>query len=161
MPKKKAQDVAEFIAPLYMNGLRGRMLRMPPPKNKKREILFVYGHHSSLERWWGVVQVLNRYGGVTMPDLPGFGGMESLYKIGEKPDMDTMADYLAAFVKWRYKNRRVTIIGLSYGFTVVTHMLQRYPDLVKKVDLLISVVGFVHHEDFIFSKSRMFAYRLV
>jgi pimeloyl-ACP methyl ester carboxylesterase len=102
----------------------------------------VYGHHSSLERWWGVVQDLNQYGGVTMPDLPGFGGMQSLYKIGEKPDVDTLADYLAAFVKLRYKRRRVTIAGLSFGFVVATRMLQRYPDLVKKVDLLISVAGF-------------------
>lgn len=159
MAKKKSADVADFIVPLHMNGLTGRMLRLPPSRNHKREILFIYGHHSSLERWWGVVQVLNRYGGVTMPDLPGFGGMQSLYKIGEKPDMDTMADYLAAFVKMRYKHRRVTIVGLSYGFTVATRMLQRYPDLAKKVDLLISVVGFVHHEDFTFTKSRMLAYR--
>jgi pimeloyl-ACP methyl ester carboxylesterase len=160
MARQKERNVADFIAPLYMNGLQGRLLRLPPPRNKKREILFIYGHHSSLERWWGVVQVLNRYGGVTMPDLPGFGGMESFYKIGEKPDMDTMADYLAAFVKMRYKRRRVTIVGLSYGFTVATRMLQRYPDLVKKVDLLVSVVGFAHHEDFVFTRTRMFWYRL-
>ncbi len=135
------------------------MLRMPPPKNKKREILFIYGHHSSLERWWGVIQDLNQYGGVTVPDLPGFGGMDSFYKIGEKPTIDNMADYLAAFIKLRYKNRRVTIAGLSYGFVVVTRMLQRYPDIAKKVDLLVSVVGFAHHEDFTFSKPRFFFYK--
>ncbi len=159
MARQKDRNVADFIAPLHMNGLQGRLLRIPPPGNRKREILFVYGHHSSLERWWGLVQVMNRYGGVTMPDLPGFGGMESFYKLGEKPDMDTMADYLAAFVKMRYKRKRVTIVGLSYGFTVVTRMLQRYPDLTKKVDLLISVVGFAHHEDFTFTRTRMFLYR--
>lgn len=159
MAKRKERNVADFIVPLEMNGLQGRMLRLPAPKNKTREILFIYGHHSSLERWWGVVQDLNQYGAVTMPDLPGFGGMESMYKIGEKPDIDTLADYLAAFIKLRYKRRRVTIAGLSFGFVVVTRMLQRYPDIAKRVDVLISVVGFAHHEDFIFSRSRMFCYR--
>jgi len=160
MTSKKSAKVAEFIIPLEMNGLQGRMLRLPAPKKANREILFVYGHHSSLERWWGVVQDLNQYGAVTMPDLPGFGGMESLYKIGEKPDIDTLADYLAAFVKLRYKRRRFTIVGLSFGFVVVTRMLQRYPDLAKRVDMLVSVVGFAHREEFRFSKPRMLSYRL-
>ncbi len=159
MAKKKTLKVDDFIVPLEMNGLQGRMLRLPPPKKHNREILFVYGHHSSLERWWGVVQDLNQYGAVTMPDLPGFGGMESLYKIGEKPDIDTLADYLAAFVKLRYKRRRLTIAGLSFGFVVVTRMLQKYPDIAKRVDMLVSVVGFSHHEDFSFSPSRKLAYK--
>ncbi|MCA9348284.1 hypothetical protein KC867_02650, partial [Candidatus Saccharibacteria bacterium] len=144
----------EYIVSLNMNGLRGRMLRLPPIKNKKREILLIYGHHSSLERMYGLAEALNSYGGVTLPDLPGFGGMDSFFKIGEKPDMDTMADYLASVVKLRYKSRRITIVGISYGFTVVTRMLQKYPDIAKKVDLLISVVGFAHYEDFTFSTTR-------
>jgi len=152
MPKKKERNVADFIAPLEMNGLQGRVLQLPAPKKHSREILFIYGHHSSLERWWGVVQDLNQYGVVTMPDLPGFGGMDSLYKIGERPDIDTLADYLASFIKLRYRRRRITIAGLSFGFVVVTRMLQRYPDIAKKVDLLISVVGFSHHEDFVFPR---------
>ncbi|MEO8862836.1 MAG: alpha/beta hydrolase [Candidatus Saccharimonadales bacterium] len=144
----------DFIKPLNMNGLKGRMMYLPAPKNKKREILFVYGHHSSLERWWGLVQDLNQYGAVTMPDLPGFGGMQSFYRIGKIPDIDTMADYMASFIKLRYKRKTVTIIGLSYGFVIATRMIQRYPDLAKKVNLIISVVGFAHHDDFVFKKSR-------
>ena len=169
MAKKKELNVADFIVPLEMNGLQGRMLRLPAPKKHNREILFVYGHHSSLERWWGVVQDLNQYGAVTMPDLPGFGGMESMYKIGEKPDIDTLADYLAAFIKLRYKRRRISIAGLSFGFVVVTRMLQRYPEIASRVDMVVSVVGFAHHEDFTFSRTekllsrfatRFFSYRL-
>jgi pimeloyl-ACP methyl ester carboxylesterase len=96
-------------------------LELPAKKRRpQREILIIYGHHSTLERWWGFAQCFNRYGAVTMPDLPGFGGMESLYKIDKKPDLDTMADYMASFVKWRYKRKRVTIIGLSFGFLVAT-----------------------------------------
>lgn len=158
MPKQKANP-ADFIQPLNMNGLQGRMLYMPAPKGHNREILFVYGHHSSLERWFGLMQNLNRYGAVTMPDLPGFGGMDSFYKIGEKASIDNLADYLAAFIKMRYKRRRVTVAGMSLGFVVVTRMLQRYPDLAKKVDLLVSIAGFAHKDDFTFTKTRLFFYR--
>lgn len=161
MIHKLAEQAADYIHPLNMNGLKGRMLRLPPPKGKKREILFVYGHHSSLERWWGVVQDLNQYGGVTMPDLPGFGGMDSFYKVGRKPTIDNLADYLASFIKLRYKNKKLTIAGLSFGFVVVTRMLQNYPDIAKKVDLVVSVVGFAHREDFVFSKRRYWLYRSV
>lgn len=159
MVKKQSKKPTDYIVPLYMNRLRGRMLYMPAPKNKTRNILFVYGHHSSLERWWGVIQDLNRYGAVTVPDLPGFGGMDSFYRIGEKPTIDALADYLAAFIKLRYKHKRLTIAGLSFGFVVVTRMLQRYPDLANKVDLLISVVGFSHRDDFTFTRPRYLAYR--
>ena len=142
----------DYIVPLLMNGLEGRMLHMPAPKGKNREMLFIYGHHASLERLFGFMEVLNRYGSVTIPDLPGFGGMEPFYKIGLKPSMDNLADYLAAFVKMRYKRKKVTIIAMSLGFAIVTRMLQRYPELAKKVTLLVSVVGFAHHEEFVFSR---------
>lgn len=145
---RASKDPADFITPLYMNGLQGRMLRMPGTKTRKREILFIYGHHSSLERQFGLIEILSKYGTVTVPDLPGFGGMQSFYRIGEKPTLDNLADYLAAFVKLKYNRKRITIIGTSFGFTVVTRMLQRFPELAKKVDILISLVGFVHHEDF-------------
>jgi len=154
----KDKSPSDYIVPLYINGLNGRMLRMPAPPVHKREILFIYGHHSTIERWWGLIEDLNQYGAVTVPDLPGFGGMDSLYKIGEKPTLDSMADYLAAFVKMHYKRRRVTIAGLSWGFLVVTRMLQRYPDLTAKVDLLISVVGFTRRDDFAFSSARYRTY---
>jgi pimeloyl-ACP methyl ester carboxylesterase len=158
MPKTTSKNPADYIVPLNMNGLEGRMLHIPAPKDSRNEILFVYGHHSSLERWWGVMQVLNRYAAVTMPDLPGFGGMDSFYKIGKKPTIDNMADYLAAFVKLRYRRKKIMIAGMSYGFVVVTRMLQRYPELAKKVTILVSIVGFAHHDDFSFSKPRYYSY---
>lgn len=157
---KNSRGPADYIVPLYINGLNGRMLRMPVPLDYKREILFVYGHHSTLERWWGLIQGLNDYGAVTVPDLPGFGGMDSLNKIGEKPTLDAMADYLAAFVKMHYKRRRFSIAGLSFGFIVATRMLQRYPDLANKVDIIVSVVGFAHRDDFMFTPARHKGYVL-
>lgn len=157
---KTERKQEDFIAPLIINGLQGRMMHLPAPsKERNREILFIYGHHSSLERWWGLAQVFNRYGAVTVPDLPGFGGMDSMYKIGRPPNLDNLADYLASFVKMRYKRRRMVIVGLSFGFLVVTRMLQRYPDLAKKVDIIVSAVGFAHHDDFAFSKRRKAFYR--
>ena len=156
-------DIASMqknIQPLNMNGLRGRVLRLPSESKKyDREILLVYGHHSSLERMYGFAEALSTRGNVTMPDLPGFGGMDSFYTIGMKPTLDTMADYLATFVKLKYRRKKVTIVGMSYGFIVVTRMLQRYPDLAKRVDILISLVGFAHSSDFRFTAKRMLLYR--
>lgn len=161
MSSKDKRPAADYIFPLNMNRLQGRMMYVPATTDKKREILFIYGHHSTIERWWGAADYLSTFGNVTVPDLPGFGGMESLYRIGEKPDLDTMADYLASFVKLRFKKKKFTVIGASYGFLVVTRMLQRYPDIAKQVDLLVSVAGFSHKDDFVFSKKRYFVYRAV
>lgn len=156
MSKRKHQPASKYIVPLNINSLRGRMLKAPSTSAKKREILMIYGHHSSIERMIGFAEELRRYGNVTMPDLPGFGGMDSMYSIKSKPTLDNLADYLAAFVKLRYKRKRLTIIGMSFGFLVATKMLQKYPEIAKKVDLVVSVVGFVHHEDFILpNKVRM------
>lgn len=137
------------------------MLHVPAPTNPKRQrnIMLVYGHHAMLERWWGLVENLNDYGSVTMPDLPGFGGMDSFYKIGRKPTVDQYADYLAAFVKLRFKRKRMTIVAISFGFVIATRMLQKYPELTKKVNLLVSEVGFVHKDDFVYSERTTAAFR--
>lgn len=156
---QKTAEAADYIQPLYINGLNGRMLHYPAGKTGAgREILLVYGHHAMLERWWGLVENLHDYGSVTMPDLPGFGGMDSFYKIGRTPTLDAFAEYLAAYIKLRYRNRRVTLIGISFGFLVVTRMLQRYPELARKVDLVVSIVGFMHRDDFLFPPRSRRAY---
>jgi pimeloyl-ACP methyl ester carboxylesterase len=155
MPGKKLRNPVDYIVPLNINGLEGRMLHVPAAsKTKNREILVIYGHHAMIERWWGLIENLHDYGAVTMPDLPGFGGMDSLHKAGLRPNSDALADYLAAFVKLRYKRKRVTIMGISFGFVVVTRMLQKYPELTKKVDILISIIGFMHRDDFVYSPAR-------
>ena len=153
-------DTTSSIQPLNMNGLSGRLMYLPAPKKHKREFLVVYGHHSSLERWSGFAEVFNDYGAVIMPDLPGFGGMDSFYKIGKTASLDNYADYLAAFVKMRYKRRRFSIVGISWGFLVITRMLQLYPELSKKVDMLISAAGFMHYDNFKFSPNRHSLYTI-
>lgn len=151
--------IQDNIQPLNINGLKGRMLVLSAKKVGKRDILLLYGHHASLERMSGIAEDLNHYGTVTMPDFPGFGGMDSFYSIGMKPTLDNLADYLAAFIKLRYKDKKITIVAMSFGFVVATRMLQKYPRLTKKIDLLISVVGFCHRDDFAFSKPRYYFYR--
>ena len=152
MVKKRVKDYTKKIIELNINGLNGRMLYAPSFNKHKGEILLIYGHHSSIERMLGFAEELNKYGSITMPDLPGFGGMESFYKIHEKPTLDNLADYLLAFIKLRFKKRKITIIGMSFGFVIATRMLQKYPEITKQVSLIISVVGFAHKDDFILPK---------
>lgn len=151
--------IKKYITELHVNGLNGRILRLPAQKKRNREILLLYGHHASIERMSGFAEVMSRYGAVTMPDLPGLGGMDSFYKIGEKPTLDNYADYLAAIVKLRYKRRRCTIVAMSFAFPLVVRMLQKYPELESKVDILVSTVGFVHYQDFKFNKLQYWALR--
>jgi pimeloyl-ACP methyl ester carboxylesterase len=165
MTDRLLTNPADYVVPLDINKLEGRMMYLPAPTGKSRDILLVPGHHGMIERWWSLAENLNDYGSVTMPDLPGFGGMDSFYKIRKKPDIDAYADYLAAFIKLRFRRKRITIVGVSFGFVIVTRMLQRYPELSKKIDLLISIVGFMHEEDFIYPawqrKSMAYASRIL
>lgn len=156
---KQPLVLEDYIKPLDINGMAGRMLHLPAPAGKSTEILFVYGQHSSLERWFGVLTYLHRFGAVTAPDLPGMGGMDSFDKIGKTPSLDNFADYLAALVKLRYRRKKVAIVGLSFGFVVATRMLQRYPELAKHVTMVVSLAGFTHADDFALSPREMRAYR--
>jgi pimeloyl-ACP methyl ester carboxylesterase len=158
---KTAPRAADYILPLYMSGLSGRMIKLPPPKGKRREILLISGQHTSLERIAGMAEYLNRFGGVTSPDLPGFGGMQPLYKIDESPDLDTMAAYLAAFIKFRYRRGRFTIMAVSFGFAVVTRMLQLHPEISARVDLLVSIAGISHHQDFRWSRHNIIVMKYI
>ncbi len=151
--------IKNSITALHMNNLNGRMMYLPAKNQKKREILVLYGLHACLERMSGIAEVLNGYGTVTVPDLPGFGGMDSFHKIGEKPTLDAYADYLAAFIKLRYKKSQVTIVATSFSFLIVTRMLQRYPELTKKVGLLVSFVGLLHRDDFHVKPAIYWTYR--
>lgn len=157
---KPTVDPADYVLPLNINGLIGRMLRLPAPKGRQNEIMFVYGHHSSLERIFGVAEYFNRYGGVTIPDLPGFGGMDPFYKIGQKPTLDNMADYLATFIKFRYKkDKKFTIIGLSLGFTIITRMLQMHPELTKQINSVVSFAGLTNKSDFKYRRRVYWTFR--
>ncbi len=149
------------IQNININGLNGRMLRIPSTKKPGKEILMVYGHHASLERIYGLADELSQYGNLTAPDLPGFGGMDSFYTLKMKPDIDNLADYLATFIKLRYKRKKITIIGMSLGFVIATRMLQKYPELTKKVEIIVSMVGFTRKDDGKVSKKMTRSYWLL
>ena len=142
----------DYISGLNINGMHGRVLQMPARQRAYRntDVLMIYGHHSSIERMYSLATHFTRYGNVTMPDIPGFGGMDSFYTIGQEPSLDAMADYVATFIKLHYKNKKFLLCGMSYGFLIATKMLQKYPEITKQVTLLLSVVGFSSKEDFSF-----------
>lgn len=151
----------KYVVPLHMNGLRGRMLRAPSSTGRSRnEFLIVYGQKQNIEKWFPLASELMKYGSVTIPDLPGFGGMESFYKLGIKPTIDDYADYLAAFIKLRYRRKRLSIVGLSFGFVIVTRMLQKYPEISKKVNLLFNVSSFSHSDDLKISRFKKFKLKI-
>jgi pimeloyl-ACP methyl ester carboxylesterase len=152
----------DYIVDIEINGLKGRMVDAPARDTAAKgvNILYVHGHHSSLERLRGVAELLADYGNICMPDLPGFGGMDHLYKIDQEPTIDALADYLMSFAHLHYgKRKKITIIGLSTGFLVVTRMLQKYPELTGRVDGVISMAGFVHGDAFLFTTNRKLFYK--
>ena len=119
----------EQLELININGLAGRLLKLPPVSGaKNKQILLIYGMHSSLERMYSTANFLSRYGAVTLPDLPGIGGMTPFYEIGHKPSLDSYADYLYSLLKARKLQSRVTVVSMSFGFLVLTKMLQKYPE---------------------------------
>lgn len=138
------------IKSINISGLGGRMLEVPAKKaSKTKDILLVYGVHSSIERMYSTAQFHSNYGNVISPDLPGFGGMDSFYKIGLEPTLDSYADYLYTFVKtYKLNDKKIRIVAMSFGFLVATRMLQKYPELIKNIEFVVSFVGFGKTSDF-------------
>jgi pimeloyl-ACP methyl ester carboxylesterase len=130
------------------NGLSGRLLRLPGPRPDSGQILLVYGVHSSLERMYSTAEFLSSYGSVTLPDLPGLGGMDSFYRTGRQPTLDNYADYLFSLLQELKLRPPVKVVAMSFGFLVVTRMLQRHPEARRQFGHVISFVGFGRSSDF-------------
>lgn len=146
---KRFVNPADYIMPLNINGMEGRLLRIEAHnRHNKREILVIYDLESNLEKWWGLAVALKNYANVTMIDLPGLGGMDSFYSIGLRPTLDNMADYIASVIKLKYKRKNLSIIGIGFGFVLVTRMLQRNLEIASKVNMLISLNSYAHKDDF-------------
>jgi len=141
------QNNSGVVAEINMNRLNGRMLNYPSRKDKPLNILFIYGQHSSIERWRGFIQFLHDFGNVTVPDLPGFGGMDSFYNIKKLPSIENYASYLASFIKMKYKKTKIVIVAVDLGFVITTKMLQDYPELSKNVTLLIGIKAYADSSD--------------
>jgi pimeloyl-ACP methyl ester carboxylesterase len=149
---------SDYIKPMSVQGLQGRVLVMPPndPKNKNNQIMMLYGLHSSIERMQGIIENIADAGTVTVPDIPGFGGMESLYSKGIKPTSEALAENLYEFVKQHYGDTKFKVVAMSYGFVVVTRMLQKYPELNDQITLVVSLAGLTDRREFIVSKANYF-----
>lgn len=134
-------------------GLRGRYGYWGArSKSAKRTFVLIYGQHANIERLKPLVDIFTRYGDVYVPDNPGFGGMESSYKIGEKPTLAFYGDHLNNFLtNYVPTDRLLTIVGISFGFQVAAECLYRHPSLQPDVEHIVSLMGFVKPSDFIMS----------
>ena len=153
----------DYVSDLRVGGLKGRCWRAPASDKRvsARAVVAVYGHHSSLERNLGLAQYLRRFGRVVIPDLPGFGGMDSFYAAGRRPTLDSYADYLKTFLDGEPDDGRpAVLVGFSLGFLVITRFLQRHPAYRKRVSSVVSVAGFVKHDCLKFGPARRFCYML-
>lgn len=134
------------IEPLEVSGLSGRILEFSPAKkaDDHRIIILVYGQHASLERVFGIAEYLSQFGRVLVPDLPGFGGMTTWRRTGQKPTFENYAEYLGSFIDQKVGSKKsLQIVGMSFGFWVITRLFQLRPDLAKRCRLVASLVGFV------------------
>ncbi len=143
--------------------MNGRMLVMPIAKSPKtrskvrnKQILLLYAHSGSLEQIAGLASRLSDIATVTAPDLPGHGGMDSLFKVGMRPDMEGLASYLAAFIKLRYHSKMYTIVALWSSVPLITYTLQRYPELQKNVQAVVSLGGIARFDDLKLDSSTRF-----
>jgi pimeloyl-ACP methyl ester carboxylesterase len=142
-----------IISKINYHGLKGRAMTAPYSGIHKStspgEILLIGGSHSSLERMTGVAEYLSRVGTITAIDWPGSGGMDSLYQLKKTADFDNLAAYLKWFIEKKYpKDQKINVVGMSLGFVLVTRMLQNYPEMIGRMNVVISFVGFVDQTDF-------------
>lgn len=148
MTKKYSDNPNDYIEPFYINGLDGHVLNAATRTTKKNQIFYVYDIFDSLESSWGLIDNLRSYGNVCCVDLPGMGGMNSYRSIDYSISIDSYADYLAAFIKLRYKRHKIIIVGSGFGFVAITRMLIKYPALSTKIKIVVNIAGNIHHDDY-------------
>jgi len=137
----------QYTTSINLAGLGSKIMYIPADGHKNHNILMVYGHFGTLSNYLKLAKDLTKYGNVTVPELPGFNNHESLYKIHDKPTIDELAEYLITVVNYRFRKKKVTIVGVGFGTVVVTRMLQRHPSIAKRVNIVISIDGMAHHDD--------------
>jgi hypothetical protein len=123
-------------------------------KNNKSNVLIVYDFNSNIEMYFGLAVYLSKRSNVTVVDLPGFGGMDSMYKIRKIPSINNISDYLASFIKLRYKNKRLNLLTFGFGSVLAVRCIQNNDSLFKKINNYIFINGYSHHDDFDISSRR-------
>ena len=136
---------SKYISPINMNGLRGKMVFFPN-RLSKNNILYIPDILSSLDLSWNIINLFHDYGNITAIDLPGIGGMEAFHLIKQKNRIDNFADYLASFIKLRYKNKKLIVVANGFGFIAITRTLQKYPILTKNIKIVVSINGISRYD---------------
>lgn len=146
----KQQTSQGPIKDYVFHGLKGRYGHWPAKSPRaKRTFVVVYGQHATIERTGAVIGALCEFGDVYIADNPGFGGMDSGYKIGRYPDLEFFAEHLMNFIDRHVdRDRQLTLLGISYGFQIISATLHRYPLLQSRVEDVVCFVGFVQPSDF-------------
>ena len=124
-------------------GTSGRVMDAPSRGDASPNIsvIFIYGHHALIERWWGLIAQLREYGRVIAPDLPGFGGMSPC--AGDEDLIDQLAQHVKLVIDKMAPTGDLILAGVSFGFAVLTRLLECFPELIPRVRLLVSFSGFV------------------
>jgi pimeloyl-ACP methyl ester carboxylesterase len=146
---QQLDDNSGQISEYKFLGLRGRYGHWQAKSSAaKRTFVIVYGQHASLERLSPIIELFRRYGDVYAADNPGFGGMEPSYKIKRRPDLKFFADHLGHFVNtYVPKNRRITFVGVSLGFQIITEALNKHQGIQLRTEQLISLMGCISHKE--------------
>ena len=136
--------------PYLFKGLHGRYAHFPARSDSgARTFVLVYGQHATLERVRPIADALTEFGDVYMVDTPGFGGMDPSYKVKEYPSLEFLAAHLNHFVTEHIPaSRQLTLVGISFGFQILTQALAEYPELAARTEHAVSFVGFVKYTDF-------------
>ena len=117
-----------------------------PNRLSKNNILYIPDILSSLDLSWNIINLFHDYGNITAIDLPGIGGMEAFHLIKQKNKIDNFADYIASFIKLRYKNKKLIVVANGFGFIAITRTLQKYPILIKNIKIVVSINGISRYD---------------
>ncbi|MDQ3123577.1 MAG: hypothetical protein M3Q14_02755 [bacterium] len=148
--------------PYFFDGLVGRKIYVPSRKQSTKKFLIVYGQHVSIERLRPMIAFLSNYGDIYLFDSPGFGNMEPSYKLGKKPTLDFYSSNLKnIFDNELPKSEKFQIVAISFGMQIITHFMQKYPEYYKRVSVIISFVGFIHHSELNLPKGSKWLFKYV
>jgi pimeloyl-ACP methyl ester carboxylesterase len=151
----------KLLKKLDINGLSGRMLLLPKPTKNAKQMLLVYGINSSLERVYPLATTLNKQVAVTVPDLPGLGGMDGMHRIGMGSSLDDMTDYIATIIKLHFPKQKFILAGLDTGFAIVNNLLARYPEIASRVEFVVSLGGINDWRELQMPTARLRAHRIL
>ncbi|MCE7936696.1 hypothetical protein DYH10_02825 [Candidatus Saccharibacteria bacterium CPR2] len=157
MPPIPVEIPENELSIVKIGGYKTRKLFLK--SSKKKKYLIVYGHHSNIERIYSLAVYLNKYGSVTAVDLPGHAGISMKW---QNPNFNNYADYLKKCITGLYQEKdSVNIVTMSYGFIIVTTMLQICPDLQQRISKVISLGSFTSDKQLNFSPLRKNVFRIL